>query len=219
MAVVVAPALAHVPALVLHNIGWDTYERLLADHAERRAPRFTFDRGELEVMSPSAKHERDSVSLTLLVEIVAGANSIPVLSVGSMTYKRRAAKRGFEPDASFYIGSEPLVGGKEEIDPEVDPPPDLVVEVDVANSSLDRLSVFAGLGVPEVWRWVAGQLHIYLLHGDAYREADRSAALPMLTRENVTKFMAESRSMPRPIWLRSLTEWAEGEGAAGAPIG
>lgn len=201
--------------LVLHDISWGTYERIVADHIDRRVPRFTYNRGELEIVSPGTKHERDSVSVTLLVEIVAGAHALPVLSVGSMTYKRRTAERGFEPDASFYVRSEPLVRNKDQIDAEEDPPPDLVVEVDVANPSLDKLLVFAGLGVPEVWRWADNRLRIYLLEADVYRETDRSAALPMLTARIVTRFMAESRSVPRPVWLQTLTAWAERTSAAG----
>lgn len=195
--------------LVLRNVSWSTYERLLAEQADSRAPRLTYDRGELEIVSPGTRHERDSWTIGLLVEIVAGAHDIPVLNVGSMTYKRRTAERGFEPDASFYVASEPLVRGKDEIDAEEDPPPDLVVEVDLSHSSLGKLSVFAGLGVPEVWRWADDRLRILLLDGGVYREADRSAALPMFTAELVTRFLAESRSLPRPAWLRSVTEWAE----------
>ena len=150
-----------VPAeqrLLLRDIEWATYERLVADQADRRVPRLTYDRGELEIVSPGTKHERDSGTLALLVELVAAATDTSVLNVGSMTYKRRTAERGFEPDASFYVASEPLVRDKEEIDPEEDPPPDLVVEVDVTNPSLDKLSVFAELGVPEVGRSADDQL-------------------------------------------------------------
>jgi Uma2 family endonuclease len=215
MTTIDAPRVPAEQRLLLRDIEWATYERLVADQADRRTPRLTYDRGELEIVSPGTKHERDSGTLALLVELVAAATDASVLNVGSMTYKRRSAERGFEPDVSFYVGSEPLVRDKEEIDPEEDPPPDLVVEVDVTNPSLDKLSVFAGLGVPEVWRWADDRLRIYLLDAAGYREADRSAALPMLTAQIVTRFMAESRSLPRPAWLRSVTEWAEGAGTEG----
>jgi len=208
MAVVIVPAIIAGQPVVQRGVNWAAYERVLTEADDRRVPRLTYDRGELESVSPSGRHERDIVSVTLLVELVAAAHAIPVLSVGSMTYRRRAVERGFEPDASFYIRSAPLVRDEDEIDPERDPPPDLVVEVDVANSSLDKLAVFASLGVPEVWRWVEGDLSIDLLRDGSYRRVDVSAELPMLSGGMITTLMAESRSLPRPEWLRRLTDWA-----------
>ena len=115
-------------------------------------PRFTLDRGALEITSLGSQRERASGTLALLIEIVAAALRIPVASVGSMIFMREDLKQGFEPVASFYIQHEPHVRDKERIDPRFDAPPDLVIDVDVAHSSLDKFPVFAGLGVPEVWR-------------------------------------------------------------------
>lgn len=210
-AVVAVPVEPAERRVVLHDVSWQTYECLLADHIDRSAPRFTYDRGELEIVSPGIEHERDSGTLALLVEIVAAAWSIPVLSVGSMTYKRHDLQRGFEPDASFYVRHEASVRDKDQIDSASDPPPDLVIEVDVTSPSLDKFPIFAEMGVPEVWRRFEGRITIHVLVSGSYREAERSAALPYLTAEIVTRFLDESRSLPRPMWFQAVSDWARSQ--------
>ena len=171
-------------------------------------PRFTLDRGALEITSPGSQRERASGTLALLIEFVAAALRTPVVSVGSMTFEREELQQGCEPDASFYIQHELHVRDKERIDPRVDPPPDLVIDVDVAHSSLDKFPVFAGLGVPEVWRWKEGQVTVFTLGDDGYRVSERSSALPLLTGDRISRFLAESRSRPCPDWLWAIADWA-----------
>jgi Uma2 family endonuclease len=136
--------------VVLHNIGWDTYERLLANHENNSAPRLTYDRGELEIMSPSPEHEALNRSIALLVEFVASEMGIDVYDLGSTTFKREDLERGFEPDSCFYIENEERVRGKDRIDLTVDPPPDPVIEIGItspsASSPSTPRSVFARSG-------------------------------------------------------------------------
>lgn len=89
--------------IVLRNVAWDTYERLLADHVDSSTPRFTYDRGLLEIVRPSPEHETLNRTLALLVEVVAEEPSVDVGNVGSMTFRRQDLERGFEPDSCFYI--------------------------------------------------------------------------------------------------------------------
>jgi Uma2 family endonuclease len=216
MATVVQPptAIPDEQRIVLNRVSWETYERLLADHTDRRVPRFAYDRGVLEIVSPGLKHERDSGALALLVQIVAAVWSIRVLNAGSMTYKREDLQQGIEPDESFYVQHEASVRDKDRIDPSVDPPPDLVIEVDVTHPSLDKLPIFARLGVPEVWRCVGGRVTVLTLVEGAYRESERSLALPLLTGEAITRLLAERRSLPPPEWIWALADWARAAGSA-----
>jgi Uma2 family endonuclease len=108
---------------VLLNVSWETYERLIADHLNSSAPRFTYDRGVLEIMSPSPEREESNRNLALLVEVLAEEMNIDVRDLGSTTFKRKDLKRGFEPDSCFYIQNEPRIAGKKKIDLKVDPPP------------------------------------------------------------------------------------------------
>jgi len=133
----------------LHGISWETYERLLAEHQESSGTHFTYDRGRLEIMVLSAKHEAAKHVLTLLVEILAEELNVDVYGLGSTTFRRADLERGFEPDACFYIQREALVRGKDEIDLTVDPPPDLVIEIDITSPSLNKFPLFAALGISE----------------------------------------------------------------------
>ena len=108
---------------MLRNVSWETYERLLTERDERRVPRFSYDRGVLEVMSPSAEHESVAYRIELLVAVFAGEVGVNVYGVRSTTFKREDLKRGFEPDACFYVRNEERVRGKRRIDLSLGPPP------------------------------------------------------------------------------------------------
>ena len=119
--------------VLLRNISWETYERLLEERGDNSAPRFTYDRGELEIMSPSPEHEALNRSIALLVEFLAAELGIDVYDLGSTTFRREDLERGFEPDSCFYIENEERVRGKTRKDLSVDPPPDLVIEIDITS--------------------------------------------------------------------------------------
>ncbi len=133
------------PRIVLSNIEWETYERLLADQADSSAPRFAYDRGALEIMSPLPEHERYNRTIAALVESVAEELGLDGENLGSTTFKREDLERGFEPDSCFYIQHEAAVRGKSALDLRVDPPPDLVIAIDITHPSLDKFPIYAAL--------------------------------------------------------------------------
>lgn len=199
-----APPEQHV---ILRNVSWKTYECLLADHVDRSVPHFAYDRGVLEIVTPSTPHERDNRTLATLVEVVAEELGIDTLTVGSMTYKREDLQRGFEPDSSFYIAGEERVRGRRQIDLAVDPPPDLLIEIDVSHPSLDKLPLYAEIGVPEVWRVADARVAVLRLGDGGYAAAAESVALPPLTAAALSRFLAASHDQPRTAWLRALRAW------------
>ena len=210
MATVISPPEERV---VLQHVAWETYERLLADHLDSSVPRFTYDRGVLEIVSPSLDHERTKASLTSLVEIVADERGLEFFNFGSMTFKREDLAQGFEPDVTFYFASEPVVRGRDRIDPAVDPPPDLVIEIDVSRHSLNKLPIYAAFGVPEVWRVRNGIVTVYVRKAgssDEYAEDVPSLVLPPLTGEILTRFLAQRVELGRAAWVRSIHSWARG---------
>lgn len=117
--------------MVLRGVRWETYARLLDDHADQRSPRFTYDRGVLEIMSPGSRHETLAELVSLLVAIVAEVRGVDLALLGSTTFKDPDWERGFEPDACFYLQQAAQMRGKERIDPRVDPAPEVVFEVDI----------------------------------------------------------------------------------------
>jgi Uma2 family endonuclease len=204
--------------VVVRNVGWETYERLVEEDPDRSAPRFFYDRGELEIVSPSFEHEAIAdVTATLVVELAVELE-IDVVPARSTTFKREDLSRGFEPDASFYFpGKIPQVRGKRRLSLDAgDPPPDLVVEVDITSPSASKLPIYAHLGVPEVWRHDGERLAILGLQqpdaeGDRrYVELPESALLApvRVSGESLTRFVAEGLTSERPAWTRRVREWA-----------
>ena len=177
-------AAEHLPEgamLVVPRVSWDDYEQLLEGLAHRPSLRVSYDRGTIEIMSPSQKHERDVRFIEDLVRAFADARNLPLEKLGQATWKRRALARGIEPDACYFVQNAELVIGKNEFDLESDPPPDITVEIDVTASSLKKLSIYAALSVPEVWRYDGRTFRIYELVGQEYVEIAASRFLTGLT--------------------------------------
>ena len=195
--------------VVLHGVSWATYERLLADFQDSHAAHFAYDRGRLEIMVLSAEHEENKDVLTLLINVLAEEMGIDVRSFGSTTFQREDLDRGFEPDACFYIAHEVQVRGKKKLDLTVDPPPDLVIEIDISSPSLNKFPIFAALSIPEVWRYDGTRLQVFTLAGNDYVERTESVALPTVTSEILSNFVVDGKQMKRTAWLRRVREWVK----------
>jgi Uma2 family endonuclease len=206
MATVLSPTDRRV---IITGVSWQTYERLLADFGDSHAARMAFDQGTLEIMAPSFAHERPLQLMVQIVEILAEVRDIDMISAGSTTFKREDLGRGFEPDASFYIQHAREVRGNVEIDLDSDPPPDLVIEIDITHPSLDKFPIYAAVGIPEVWRYAEQKISIYLRHVDGYVVEDSSTVLPGVTSDQLTQLTAMGYEMLRPAWLRHVRTWAE----------
>ncbi len=195
--------------VLLRNVSWGTYERLIEEREENSAPRFFYDRGVMEVVSPSKRHESISEIISSLVEHMALEVNLDFESAGSTTFKNEGMARGFEPDKCFYFGeSIELARGKDDIDLDAgDPAPDLVVEVDITSPSISKFPIYASLGVSEVWLHDGGKLSILTLENSEYAEAPESAFLPSVTGEMLTRFVADGLAMERPAWARKVREW------------
>ena len=203
--------IAQIPAeqrVLLHNIAWDLYERLLESNPDSSSPRLTYDQGELEAMSPSAEHERLNRAIQLLVSLVAYELGIRISSLGSTTFRRQEIQRGFEPDSCFYVQNLDRVRGKRTIDLRIDPPPDLVVEIDISSPSIPKLPIFAEFGVPEVWRHADGVLQILALQEGQYVPASVSRVLPSVTAAALNELLAESRDLDDTEWIERIRAWA-----------
>ena len=197
--------------VVLDRVTWDTYERLITEHGERGGTRFTYDEGVLQIMVVSSRHEKPNRILSFLVEVLAEEWGIDIESFGSMTCKRKDLQKGFEPDSCFYIQHTDAVTGKEEIDLKLDPPPDLTIEVDITSDSLNRLPIFAAVGIPEVWRFDGTSLTIFRLEEGRYIETPNSLAFPALKAEVATQFLDERKKLKSTAWLRQVRAWARAQ--------
>ncbi|MBM4257319.1 MAG: Uma2 family endonuclease [Deltaproteobacteria bacterium] len=193
--------------IILYGISWETYEHLLEDMGDSHAAHFAYDQGALEIMVPTERHERPNRTLALLVEVVAEELNIDIVGLGSTTFKRKDLQKGLEPDSCFYIQNEALVRGKKKLDFTVDPPPDLIIEVDETSSSLNKFPIYARLGTLEVWRYKNNQVKFFALTNGQYAEVENSIAFPLLTSTMTTQFLAESLTSPSTAWLRRVRQW------------
>ena len=195
--------------VLLSGISWATYESLLAD-TQNHGTRFTYDRGYLEMMSPSREHERLKTLMGRMIETMTEELAIPVSSAGSTTLKAQWKERGLEADESYYVANEPRVRGRDEIDLRMDPPPDLAIEVDISQSSLDQLSIYADLGVPEVWLFDGTTLKVHELQPDGvYAQRPRSPSFPFLPLEQIEAFLARRDESDETTWIRSFRAWVK----------
>jgi Uma2 family endonuclease len=201
-------AVAHQPEtrIVIPNISWEIFEAL--GNSDCASTRFAYDQGVLEIMSPSNDHEGFHKLLDRAVEVLTEELNIPLRSTGSTTLKDQLRKRGVEPDESYYLASLEIVGGKRNIDLATDPPPDLAIEVDISRSSLDKLRLYASIGVPELWLYDGDSIRVHLLQSNgAYLERETSAAFPFLDFRMVEHFIEQYDYRDEHAWRRSFRQW------------
>jgi len=192
--------------VLLNNIDWELYEALLMAHRDSSVPRFTYDDGCLEIMSPSADHEQIKDAVVQLVNIFAEENAINIKGFGSTTFRRKDLSKGFEPDACFYSTNLRKVQGKRELDLQYDPPPDLAIEIDITRSSLDKLSIFEKVGVPELWRFHNGVWRIFKLQPEGYVEQSESSVLQGLAAGTISALIEQSLTLEPLAWIRCVRE-------------
>lgn len=191
---------------VVHRSSWQTYQTLLKAF-EDSPVRLTFDRGELELMSPSGPHERLKKLLDRLITAAAEELELPLRSQGSTTFAREELNRGLEPDECYYIEHEPDVRGRDDVGSDA-PPPDLAIEVEVSRTALDRLGIYADLGVPEVWRLRGTEIVVLRReHSGHYQEVDRSEIFPQIPRSVFTDLLDRRFETTELKLVRELRRW------------
>jgi Uma2 family endonuclease len=196
----------------LEGVSWDEYETLLEEAGERPI-RFTYDNGRLEIMTLSFDHEWLSELIGLLVDLLGIVLNVPFQAGGSTTMKRKLKKKGLEPDKCYWFRHEKQMRGrKKQLNLNVDPPPDLAVEVDVTRSVLKRMKIYAALKVPEIWRFRADRLKAYLLQADGTCKAsDHSMVFPSLLMSELEPFLERAAQTDRATLSREFMAWVEKE--------
>lgn len=203
-------AVTHLPPggkLTLYDIGWEDYEQLLDHLGDASHFRITYDNGRLEIMSPSAKHEKYKNLLHDLVLILSDELDQEIISYGSTTLKLKPRSKGAEADDCFYIQHASEVGEKDQLDLNSDPPPDLVVEVDLTHESSGKFAIYAALGVPEIWHYDGIRFSILQLTDQAYTPAPLSPAFPFLAAEHLAEFVAQSEAQGRKQARQAFRDW------------
>jgi Uma2 family endonuclease len=190
----------------LSGISWHTYESLLNELSNSRRLRLTYYRGNLEIMVPSPEHERYKRVVGRFVETLAEELELDIDPLGSTTFKRPELSGG-EPDECFYIKNVKFIQGKTRINLQQDPPPDLVVEIDITSSSKDRFAVYAEMGVPEIWRYDGKVFTINILEDGKYIVVDESLAFPNLPLTEIGNFLKDAGNKKYFELVKEFREW------------
>ncbi len=194
--------------LVLYGEPWKAYVRLLDLFDERRHLRITYDRGALEIMTLSPEHEQWKKLIGRLIIALTEELELPLMEYGSMTMKGRQKLRGLEPDECFWIQNEALVRNLKSYDLRRDPPPDLIVEVDISRSAVSRMGIYETFKVPEVWRFRKGRLEINILGEDGkFTVRPFGYAFPNIPATGVNRFLAMRGQTDHNALVNKFRKW------------
>lgn len=195
-----------VERVVLHGISWETYERILSEHKEVGNRHFAYNEGDLEIMVLGYQHERLKQDLSELVTEIARILEIDYQGAASTTFRKESKKKGFEGDAAFYFRYAESIRKKTKIDLSKDPPPELVIEIDITHGSLPKFPIFADLGIEEVWRFDGERVKFHRLDGKKYKETTESVCLKNVKSKAVTKLLFAAGEMKRIDWIKLVHE-------------
>lgn len=174
--------------VLVRHLSWDGYQTILNILGQRCNTKLTYYHATLEIMTPLEEHENSSALIGNFVTILTEELNLPIKTMDSTTLSRADLASGAEPDKCYYITNEQQVRGKR-VDLQTDPPPDLVVEVDITHTDINKNELYAEMGIAEFWRYDGNILTIYLLQGIQYVESDNSALFPGIAKERLYEFL------------------------------
>ncbi|MCA6501633.1 MAG: Uma2 family endonuclease [Pseudanabaena sp. M135S2SP2A07QC] len=195
--------------VLLHGVSWETFECLLADVGDRRKTLFNYIKGNLEIMSPLSLHEGSSRFFDKLLTIFVDELDIDMRCLGSLLMKSSELKIGGEPDSCYYIKNELAIRAQENVIVGQDPPPDLVLEVDITNPSDRRLPIYALLGVPEVWRYDGYSLEFLALQNGGYVAIENSLSFPTLPAAIIVEYVQKRLLLGESKTLKEFRGWVK----------
>lgn len=190
---------------LFESVRWETFIEL-SEQRRGSVPRMVYDEGVLEMMSPRRQHENISSLIGRLIETYSEVLQIEIQTVASTTFKRKDLQKAFEADESYYITHAEQIRPKEEVDLNSDPPPDLVIEVEITSSAIEKLKLFAAMGVPEVWRHDGEHLSMYRLKAGAYEPIPSSYELPGLNASTIDTYVRRRFEVGETQLIRQFRE-------------
>jgi Uma2 family endonuclease len=193
--------------VTLRHLTWQAYQQILHALPQTRSARLTYDRGTLEITMPLEDHEFATRLIELFIRILVVELGLKIKTMGSTTLEREDLDLSPEPDDAYYIQRQPLVAGKR-VDLTQDPPPDLIVEVDITHTDINKLALYASLGVPEFWRYNGRVWRIYQLESDSYGEVEASPTFSGVPKEMLYEFLNQANrdEVAAEQWLRRAVQ-------------
>ncbi|PSB18547.1 Uma2 family endonuclease [Phormidesmis priestleyi ULC007] len=202
----IAPQALAEKRISLYNISWQTYETISNALGDRSSPRLTYYGDTLEITTFSELHETASELIGDFVEILVEKADLNIKSLGSTTLNRPDLRAGAEPDKCYYIQNEPLVRGRT-VDLKTDPPPDLVVEIDITHTDINKKALYQQMGVNEFWRYDGRTLTLYHLQGGNYQEVQTSPTFSWVPKETLYRFLRDCAEQGETQAKRTFRNW------------
>lgn len=191
--------------VIFHNLSWNAYQQVLNALGEHRSAHLIYDHGTLEITMPLEAHEFYSELIGRFIYFLVSEMGLKLKSMGSTTLDREDLDRGAEPDKAYYIRNQSKVAGRT-VDLRQDPPPDLVVEIDITHTDIDKLALYARMGVPELWRYDGQTLKIYELLNNEYQSVETSPTFKFSLKEKLHEFL-EQAQIDEIEAEKNLREW------------
>ncbi len=204
----IAPQVLAEKRISLYNISWQTYETISNALGDRSSPRLTYYRDTLEITTFSELHETASELIGDFVEILVEEADLNIKSMGSTTLNRPDLRAGAEPDRCYYIQNEPLVRGRT-VNLETDPPPDLVIEVDITHTDINKKALYQQMGVREFWRYNGRTLTLYHLQDNQYQEVQTSPTFAWVQKETLYRFLKDCAEQGETQAKRTFRNWVQ----------
>lgn len=199
--------------LILYGVSWAKYEQLLKAFDEYHL-RMTYDRGSLEIMTVGSEHELWSSFFNALLIVLFVELRLPYRGLGTTTFSKKTLERGLEPDQCYWIKHEKKIRKVKHYDADKHPPPDLVLEIDITSSSLDRIAIYETMKVKEVWRWDGKNLEVRVLSKGKYRLQEKSAVIPGLRPADLLPFLQIAFEDSDVEMLLAFRQWVQEQIAA-----
>ena len=177
---------------VLRGLSWEAYVQLMDELPQSRGSRLTYDNGILEITVPLEIHEFSGRLIERFITTLVELMGLRIKTMGSTTMKYPKLRKGAEPGNAYYIQNQPLVKGRD-VDFSQDPPPDLVVEIDITHTDIEKNAFYSSLGVLEFWRFDGKVWRIYQLFDRVYGEVEASPTFPKVPKERLYAFLKEAR--------------------------
>ncbi|MFW6296143.1 MAG: Uma2 family endonuclease [Halothece sp.] len=192
--------------ILMTDINWEMYEQILTAYEDQSGSRINYSQGVLEIMVPLPEHEANKVIISDLIKILLEEFDQDFWSLGSTTFRSQKMQRGLEADDCFYIENETAIRGKKRIDLDVDPPPDLALEIDI--TARTRFDTYQMLGVKELWRFDGTGLEINVLEAGKYVQVEESPHfLGFPLRDVIPEYLERSKTEGRNKIMKAFRHW------------
>ena len=191
--------------VVIRGLSWQGYLQILDALPQSRSSKLIYDDGILEITVPLEDHEFSGRLIERFIATLVELMGMRMKTMGSTTMNYPQLNKGAEPDNAYYIQNQPLVKGRN-VDFSQDPPPDLVVEVDITHTDIAKNQFYASLGVPEFWRFNGKVWRIYQLQEGVYVEVEVSPTFPQVPKEQLYGFGEQAKEDEIEA-VQSLRTW------------